>query len=518
MRIIATLTISVFFLSSSVAWAADGETTLCSVLQWPKDFTLRDQTFTDVDNDGLKDLVLSDATANASTARALRIYKQRSENPRFHQEPDWVVPLTPDVIAYAFVQTSPDSDKEILLFTAGACFGYRLDETQGDRITKLIECDFLWQLPDAYHAFSWQQAVRDFNDDGKDDVFWPQTGGFRLLMQQDDGFAITPFRATPRESRSVDDWMGARVRNNDVGMSLELRFRDMGQMFGYNLSGGDLIHERRESHVPVFVDFDGDSHIDVLNQTRTRLVVWSQGSDVPSIWPLPLDPNDSRVFDMNQQYLLDLDRDSRCDFVLFSKDENSKSLATQILIYKQNVGANSEPSLFGVQGVPAQLLKIAGLPSEVQWADVNQDGYPDLSFLVLRPDLLDQVKTLTSRSLQLQSLLFLNDKGRFSRTPDMIQEVTVAIQDDGENRDPQGRFLVDYNGDGLLDLFVQDSGSHIGLRLLRRRGNNLSIDDATAWDMTIPQGARIVHETSSPDDAPVLFIIGDAQILYVRFK
>ena len=518
MRTFGVLVVFAFFLSSSAAWAQDGATSLCSVLQWPKEFTLADQIFTDVDGDGLKDLALSGATADASTSRAVRIYRQRSDDPRFIQVPDWVVPLTQDVIAYAFAQVGPGPGKEMLLFTASACFGYRLEAEQADQVHKIADGDFLWQLPNAYHAFSWQGAIRDFDGNGRDDVFWPQTDGFRLLMQQDDGFTVTPFRATPSEARSVDTRPRRDPDDEDVGMRLELQFRETGKLFGYNLTADDLISELHETRVPVFVDFDGDARIDVLNQARTHLIVWPQGSDAPRIWPLPLDPDDSPAFDLNQQYILDLNRDRQCDFVLFSKDKNSKELATQVLIYMQDRDADPEHPLFGRQGVPAQLLKIAGLPSEVQWADINRDGYPDLSFMVFRPDLLDQVKTLTSRSLQLQFVMFLNDKGRFSRTPDMIKEVTVAIEEDGDSRNPQGRFLVDYNGDGLLDMFVRDSESHIGLRLLRQRKNEVSISDAMAWDMTIPADARIVHETSGPDETPVLLVMGGRQIMYVRFK
>jgi hypothetical protein len=68
---------------------------------------------------------------------------------------------------------------EILLLTANACFGYRLQEESPGRIFKIADCDFLWQMPDPKHVFSWQRAVLDFDGNGRSDVLLPQSGGFK---------------------------------------------------------------------------------------------------------------------------------------------------------------------------------------------------------------------------------------------------------------------------------------------------------------------------------------------------
>jgi hypothetical protein len=216
---------------------------------------------------------------------------------------------------------------------------------------------------------------------------------------------------------------------------------------------------------------------------------------------------------------LDLNRDQRCDFIMFTRDKNAKKkVFTQILIYLNPKNSENDDTLFGHEGIPQQLLKIAGLPGKAQLEDINDDGYPDLSFITFRPDLLDQVKTLASKSIKLQFLGFFNNKGRFSRRPDISQDVHVSLSEQGNSESDQGRFLLDYNEDGLLDVLVRDTDKHIGLRLLRKTKNGIHIAKTNIWDMTIPEKARIQYEQTKNHAKPVLLILGPDQIIHVRFK
>jgi len=520
-----TLAVVILFVLSPRAEAQDDSArTLSSVIQLPTELKLEDQLFEDINHDGLKDLTLSTSHRETRFARSLRNHYQQKNNIGFAMEPNEVIPLTPDVIAYACVDTDPHAGKEMLLFTANACFGYRLQKENKDRVFKIAECEFLWQLPDPHHVFSWQGAVLDFNGDDRVDLFLPQSEGFRVLLQTDSGFSSTPLLRVPQERGSSGN-SPVRVKRDQSRVSVGLGFEGGGALFQAERRSKALVSVSHSTNVPLFTDWNGDRYQDILTQTSKRLHVWQQGTvepfqEKPQLsLELPKDDNGPTGIDMSSnQYVLDLNRDQRCDFIMFSRDKNSKKVFTQILIYLNHENSENEPVLFGEEGIPQQLLKIAGLPSNAHLKDINGDGYPDLSFVTFRPDLLDQAKTLASKSIEFQFLGFVNHKGRFSRRPDINQAIHVSIHEQGRSEFDQGRFFVDFNRDGLLDVLVRDTKEHIGLRLLRKTKNGIQITKTNVWDMSIPENARIVYEKAKDTSRPVLLIVGPSQIMYVRFK
>ena len=155
----------------------DAARPLSSVIQLPTELKLEDQLFEDINHDGLKDLALSTSHRKTGFVRSLRIHYQQKNDMGFKMEPDYIIRMTPDVIAYACADTDPHAGKEMLLFTANACFGYRLKKDNKDRVFKIAESEFLWQLPDPHHVFSWQGAVLDFNGDDRADLFFAQSKG-----------------------------------------------------------------------------------------------------------------------------------------------------------------------------------------------------------------------------------------------------------------------------------------------------------------------------------------------------
>jgi hypothetical protein len=445
-------------------------------------------------------------------------------------EPDDVIPLTPDVIAYAFADTDLQPGAELLLLTANGCFGYRLQskgdnrpqDGPGGRLYKIAECEFLWQLPDQDHVFSWQRAILDLDGDGRADVFMPESGGYRMLLQGTSGFVSSPLLVIPSESDAGD--AAVRMDKDQSGVKMSFELEGLGQALGIDSQQRPLVNVYHAIHVPLFIDFDGDHRCDIVTETSKSLYVWQQGieatfPETPTLnLKLPKDVNDH--FDLAaHQYVLDLNRDERCDFILFARDKQAKHLSTQILIYLNQGDVDQEGHpLFGKDGIPQQLLKVAGLPGEVQLEDINSDGYPDLSFLTFRPDLLDQVKTLASKSIKFQCLAFLNHQGRFSRTPELMQDVFLSLQEEDQSAVDQGQFFVDYDDDGLLDVLVRDAQNHIGLRLLKRTKNGMRISETDVWDMTIPEDSRIIRERNAHNSEPVLLIVGHDQIMHVRFK
>ena len=501
-------------LLGSTCRVADAED-LLSIIQLPKELQLRDQTYRDINDDGLADLILSVGQGETPFKRSLRIYYQQRSQPCFALEPDEIVPLTPDVIAYALAEADPGAGQEVILFTARACFGYRLQGQRDQRLFKMVDREFLWQLPDKNHVFSWQDAILDVDGNGTDDIFWPQAGGFRMVLQHDHRFDVTPWMSSPLV-QPEDTREPGEIR-------LEVDFKELGQTFGLAARPGPLVQASQSCRVPLFTDFNGDGRLDVITQTSENLSLRLQGdeaglfSETAITIPLPLEEGDERrLSSTSHRSVVDLDRDGRCDFVWVSKNRRAKNISAQVLIYMNKAKNNSREALFGPEGMPDQFMKLAGLPGDVQVVDINGDGYPDLSFPVVRFDLLDKVKTVTSRSMEFQLLVFLNRKGRFQRTPDLMQDMSLSLEENMESEGELGLFVVDYNGDGLLDALQRVSDNRLGLRLLRQTKNGLSLAKSLAWEMAVESKAKVIPVGSEQD--PVLLILQSDQIMQVRFK
>jgi hypothetical protein len=494
--------------------------TVSSIIQMPKELHLEDQIYADINQDGLKDFVLSVSNRKKPFDRSLRIYYQQKNAPCFKIEPDKIISLTPDVIAYACADTDQYPGAEILMFTANACFGYRLGEENKDKIYKIADCQFLWQIPDPFNVFSWQDAILDFNSDGRLDFFIPEAEDYKIFFQKGSEFISTVLPTTPKEKVT-----NSRL-NRNMSRTGMFEGSEINNPFGSEEKNKPLVNVNHSIDVPVFTDFDGNRRSDIVTQTSNHLYIWKQGETEPFFTNqyLNLDiPNgsteDEESILADNQYVVDLNQDKYFDFILFERDKTSKKVFTQILIYLNRKNSKNEPELFNEQGIPQQLIKIAGLPGNAQFLDINRDGYSDLSFITFNPDLLDQVETLASKSLKLQFLAFINDKkGHFSRNPDISLEFNLSLEEQDISGTDPIRFLTDFNNDGLLDVLVRDKKNHIGLRLLRKTKNTLGISDKNAWDMTIPDDARIVYDKTNSDTKSVLIITSPDQVIHVRYK
>ncbi len=494
-----------------------------TVVQLPRGAVRQDQVYTDVNQDGLSDLIIATSGGDPHGTRALRVYFQKSQGPAFGMAPDHIIALTPDVIAYACADTDAHPGAEILLLTANACFGRRLQEDRAGRIFKMAECDFLWQLPDPKHAFSWQQAVQDFDGNGRPDVLLPQSGGLRILLQQDAGFQFTPLLTTPEDQRFGRSPI--QVESDDSGTTIILGMEGLEPLFGASPSTDALVSIHHAVQVPQFTDWNGDGRSDIVTQTDDSLYVWRQtDADVLPHEPhlslkLPIAVDAKKHYDPSRaQHVLDLNGDQCCDFILLTRDRDAKKFFTQILVYHNSGNSPAPGSLFGTEGIPTQLIKVAGLPGKAQLVDINSDGTPDLSFVLFRPDLLDQVKTVTSKSIKLEFLAYFNTRGRFSRTPDIAEEMTVSLQDEGHANFEPGRFWVDFDGDGLRDILVSDKKNHAALRLLRQTRRGIRLAKASVWEMTLPDHARLVTAAEGADEDSALLIVSSSQIDHVSFK
>jgi hypothetical protein len=523
-EIIKSAVLIILLLNQIVQGQEKYDKVISTIIQIPKELHLEDRLYEDINQDGLKDFVLSVSNRTKFFERSLRIYYQQDNSLCFKMEPDEIITLTSDVIAFACADLDRNPGSEILLFTDKACFGYRLYEESKDKIFKIAEIQFLWQIPDPYTAFSWQDAVLDFNNDGRLDLVIPQSDGYRILFQKGSEFISSPLLKIPKEY--ISDGSNVRLNRNRPRFSMSGSFENRNNAFDAKEDNKPLVKVDHSVNVPVFTDFDGDNRNDIVIQTSKYINVWKQEENEPFFTNqyirlnIPNEGKDNEETDIaGNQYVSDLNRDRYFDFIMSQRDKTAKKVFTQILIYLNEKNSNKEAILFNEQGVPQQLIKIAGLPGDWQFEDINGDGYPDLSFITFNPDLLDQVETLTSKSIKLQFLSFINDKkGCFSRNPDINHEFNVLLEQQNQSGIELIRFFTDFDNDGLLDVLVRDKNNHIGLHLLSKTKSVIKILNKSVWDMTIPEKARIVFEKTKSDMKDVLIITSPDQVMYVRFK
>ena len=494
-----------------------------TALQAPQGTHVYDTVYADVNGDGLRDLVvsLSDWRRQGST-RSLRVHLQRKAEPPFHAEPDHVVDPA-DAVAYAVADVHADPGAEIVLFARAGVWAYRLQAPEKERTVKLIEAAFLWQLPDDHRAVAWEAGVLDWNGDGLQDLVIPEPDGYRLAAQVRDGegarFPTSQLLRVPvGKQTEATEPRAVRLR------ARQLRDRVVLRLSSTESGPGKPLLEINDSvPAPQLRDWDGDGDLDLLATTENRLFVWKQGAhgfgaNADHSYPLPVVADRSRRLDVSYSaHAQDLNRDGRVDCVIFSGDLRSKHVRTQVQIFVQGDEAGSP--LFGAEGLPQQLLLLAGFAGNPRLDDVNGDGYPDLLLGTIRPDLLDTLRAAARERVNAQLFLFLSRKGRFERKPDLTFKTSVEARGLRFRRPIlMARFFADLTGDGVRELLLRDEKASLKVFLTRRGKSGLTIHARPLWTLRIDERAEVRLPPRRAGRPVPLLVVEREQVLYVRFE
>ena len=126
---------------------------------------------------------------------------------------------------------------------------------------------------------------------------------------------------------------------------------------------GPLIDVSDRVPAPQLGDWDADGDLDLMIRTTERFYVWTLGDDHrfpdrPAVdLKMPVVADRKRRLEVSYSaHTPDLDQDRRTDCVIFSGDQRSKSVRTQIQFFTQRGGK----PLFGDKGLPDQLLVLGG--------------------------------------------------------------------------------------------------------------------------------------------------------------
>lgn len=482
-------------------------------VQLPAGATVHDVIYADIDGDGARDLVVSARDGD----RVLRIHLRRKGRVAFAGEPDYTLAsLWTDVVAYAVADVHADPGAEVILFTAKAVWVWRPRAGERERVQKIVSCAFLWQLADWGGAVAWQPAVRDVDGNGLVDLVIPEPNGYRIVRQQRRGvFTEAQVIVVPAGPAQKDSVVSLQLRSRRLRDEATLRFTVGGDESDQaERRRGPLVAIHDSVPAPQFVDWDADGDRDLVVRTERWLFVWLQNpsgrfTNAPVVsLEMPVRQNRERQLEVSYSaHVKDLDGDRRVDCVIFSGDQRANDVRTQVQFFLQG----AKKHLFA-DGLPDQLLVLAGFAGDPRLDDVDGDGYADLVVAAVRPDLMDALRGSSAR-IDAELYVFRNRRGVFSRRPDLTfrMQLEATGLKVGRKRTALARFFADVNGDGVKDLLLRDERQRVRVFLTRRSRQGLTIHPKPLWELKVEEHARLYVRGRD------LVVLERNQVLVVRW-
>ena len=499
-----------------------------ATLQLQKGWKVQDVSTADLDGDGEIDVIVSAADPKKPFARSLCVFRAHAAAPRLSSTPDPVLELTPDVVAWAAGDVDPAKGEELVLFSARGAFAWRPAEKPELRFTRLAELEFLWQLPDAEECWNCKGALVDLDHDQRVDLVVPEPGGYAIALQAHapaSGFGPVSHLRLPDDAFSSDSLRNGRSpaeRGARGSRRVEIRFGDEADV---RLPRA-LLSVTERAPAPQLLDFDADGRVDLLAQGVAQLYVWTQAADgsftaAPRFsFPLPVPVDRERELDASYSaHALDTAGDGRADVAIFAGDKRSSDVRTQLLLFVQGAGRGDalqtpEAPLFGPKNLPEQLLVLGGFVAGAAFEDLDGDRKPDLFVRAVRPDLIDQLRSASTETIDADVYVYRNENGLFARRPDVSWRVNIPIKD----FDLTLAFIGDVNGDGLADLLVRDRPERLRVLPLLRAKEGLSLGETPLFEMSLDPQSKIRIVRRAGKRAADVFVLADDQVQCVRFK
>lgn len=342
-----------------------------------------------------------------------------------------------------------------------------------NKLNTFLSIDQAYQYAPEYEALfpaglnSWLLLV-DYNCDGKKDIFSNSTFGIKAYRNQSNEQLSFEFIVDPIQTEGINSEINLQVSNADIPAITDVDGDGDVDVLVFNFLVGGIM----EFHQNLSMETDGTCNNLIfkrLNQawgdfTECDCGVVSFGGNCNDIGGRTASPTHS-----GGKSVLAFDTDGDNDVELIFGDELCREIT-----YMENLGTPETPQFSSLSTqYPDQLepADFINFPSAF-YEDVDFDGKKDL---LIAPNLI--TNTIDKRvNFQQSSWLYRNvgatDKEqRFEFVKkSFLQDQMIEL---GENAAPA---LVDYDGDGDLDIIVGNSGTQLNgefiasLSLLENKG------------------------------------------------
>ena len=307
--------------------------------------------------------------------------------------------------------------------------------------------------------------TRDLNGDDHDDIVMPDSDGFWVFIQMNDGTFADPVKIGPSiEMGKIYATDGYRYNPWDKGRVHEMDYnRDGRSDLVFWNENHFLVHHQDEHGmfspaVEIFtteVAFDSDDLASLVAPAGVRRRRFDHGA--PGVMT-------GRVL----HALTDMNHDGVADLAIFSLQAGRGRLLGQTSelwgmhsTYEVHFGTPT-PGGTAFATEVSTMIRSDGIPFEMGAHDFDDDGQIDMSFAIIDPGIFKVIGMLASGLLTNSASLDLNlyrmAGGSYPDEPDATRKIkTHSPGDSGEKAMHFPSLLFgDVNGDGRSDLLVQN--------------------------------------------------------------
>lgn len=392
--------------------------------------------------------------------------------------------------------------KETLFFDTGRIGPHRrllllsstgVSELTSTGISELVKAQSIYKAPSSA-ALAKLDFLTDLNGDGLDDIVLPDFKGLRIAFQSATGFG--PFQLLELPSMLTVSDAEARYRTDTL------------YTYDFNRDGRrDLAVIRNNA----FLIFDATGEQSFEHNARVARIGIGLADDSvvqrAQENPIDLDQSDfklTRIADVE-----DLNGDGLPDIVTITAI--SKGLFDKRTEYRVHL-ATAVAGGIRYSPTPDAEIPSDGVQVSLAAVDINGDRAQDLVTTSFRLGFREIIGALFSRSVTLDVALYrLGTSPIYSTQPDFRAKAKLRFSlSTGFISNPAVRF-ADFDGDGLVDLLLQDGPDQLRIRSGSSQGPEFATR-ALTWSTRLPRDGNLIEiiDANGDDRQDVLVGYGRA--------